>query len=130
MDDSPDIREYNTLILQNAGYRVLNAEDGVAGLEAARATRFALVISDYHMPRMDGISLIAQLRALPGYADTPLFLLTADIDPLVQRDALRAGATLVLDKPLRAKTLAGLAGEFAPFPAGRVDGERPGEAAG
>ena len=64
--------------LQSAGYGVVEAADGQEALDFARANAVDLVISDVNMPRMDGIRLVSELRALPDYRLTPLLLLTTE----------------------------------------------------
>ena len=72
------MRQMVRATLQSAGYDVVEAADGQEALEFARGKAVDLVISDVNMPRMDGITLVHELRALPGYRLTPLLLLTTE----------------------------------------------------
>jgi CheY-like chemotaxis protein len=67
VDDSASIRQMVSFTLKEAGYSVTEAVDGQDGLDKARAGRFNLIFTDQNMPRMDGLTLIKQLRALPQY---------------------------------------------------------------
>lgn len=99
VDDSMSIRETVRLTLESAGYRVLTANDGAAGLALAQQQRADLVITDLNMPVMDGITLIAHLRALPNYRFTPLLLLTTESQDEKKIAGRRAGATGWIVKP-------------------------------
>ncbi len=72
------MRQMVRATLQSAGYDVVEAADGQEALEIARGKAVDLVISDVNMPRMDGITLVGELRALPTYRLTPLLLLTTE----------------------------------------------------
>ena len=63
VDDSTSMRQMVRATLQSAGYGVVEAADGQEALEFARANPVDLVISDVNMPRMDGITLVSELRA-------------------------------------------------------------------
>lgn len=99
VDDSPSMRQMVKTTLQTAGYRVVEASDGQEALEYARENVVDLVITDVNMPRMDGITLVSELRALPSYRLTPLLLLTTESSPEKKMEGKRAGATGWLVKP-------------------------------
>ncbi len=99
VDDSNSMRQMVSFTLQQAGHEVMEAADGVEALELAKKNDFGLVISDVNMPRMDGISLIRQLRSLPGYKFTPLLMLTTEAGADKKREGKDAGATGWIVKP-------------------------------
>ncbi len=99
IDDSMSIREIVKLSLAPHGYKVLTAEDGVRGLELCGANKVDLVLTDLNMPRMDGISLIARLRALPAYRFTPIVMLTTESQTAKKMAGKQAGATGWIVKP-------------------------------
>ena len=99
VDDSASMRQMVGVTLRSAGYEVVAAADGAAALEFARQNRVDLVLADINMPHIDGISLIAKLRALPGYELTPLLLLTTESSQERKRAGKRAGATGWIIKP-------------------------------
>jgi len=72
--------------------------DPVAALACARERVFDLVLVDYEMPHMDGISFIRTLRTLPGCADIPIAMITSRQTDDVKMEALQAGATDFLPK--------------------------------
>ena len=69
-------------------------------LEFARHNRVDIVLTDYKLPEFDGIELVRQLRALPHCVDVPIVVITVVDDRRVRYDALEAGATDFLIKPL------------------------------
>jgi two-component system, chemotaxis family, chemotaxis protein CheY len=82
------------------------AGDGQEGLWKARLTTHDLVITDLHMPRMDGLDFLRQLRKLPGYATVPVLVLTSDPSRERLRESRQAGASGWLIKPLAPDALA------------------------
>ncbi|MBV9349933.1 MAG: SpoIIE family protein phosphatase, partial [Mycobacterium sp.] len=104
-DDSADLREYLTRILGTAGYRVDAVTDGQQALEAIRADRPDLVVSDVMMPRLDGLALIAALRSDPLTAAVPVLLLSARAGQEASIEGLHAGADDYLVKPFAAADL-------------------------
>jgi two-component system chemotaxis response regulator CheY len=99
VDDSSSMRQMVRATLESAGYRVVEAADGQEALEYARENPVDLVITDVNMPRMDGITLVSELRALPSYRLTPLLLLTSESSQEKKMEGKRAGATGWIVKP-------------------------------
>jgi len=105
VDDSTSMRQMVRATLQSAGYGVVEAADGQEALDFARTTKVDLVISDVNMPRMDGIKLVSELRALPNYRLTPLLLLTTESSQEKKLEGKRAGATGWIVKPFNPSQL-------------------------
>jgi two-component system, chemotaxis family, chemotaxis protein CheY len=99
VDDSASIRQMVSFTLKSAGYEVIEAVDGVDGLDKAKAGACNLVLTDQNMPRMDGLSLIKSLRALPAYKTTPILMLTTESSDAMKSQGRAAGATGWLVKP-------------------------------
>lgn len=99
VDDSPSIRQMLTYVLETNGYKVLQAADGVEGLEVARSNSVDLVLTDQNMPKMDGLSLIRELRDLPAYQKTPIVMLTTESSLAMKEQGRGAGATGWMVKP-------------------------------
>ncbi|TVQ49054.1 MAG: response regulator [Gammaproteobacteria bacterium] len=99
VDDSASLRQMVVFTLKEAGHEVIEAADGVAGLEAAKGKAADLVISDINMPHMDGITLVRELRGLPDYKFTPILLLTTESSDEKKQEGKAAGATGWLVKP-------------------------------
>ena len=78
VDDTASVRELIRVNLALEGFDVRVAVDGQEALDYARENPCDLVISDVNMPRMDGITLVHELRSLPHYRLTPLLLLTTE----------------------------------------------------
>ena len=99
VDDSRTMRDMLMLALKDAGYRVVQAEDGVHGLEVLQAERPDIVITDINMPRMDGFGFIEGMRADPNHKATPVLVLTTESDAAKKQRAREAGATGWIVKP-------------------------------
>ncbi|WP_322889789.1 MULTISPECIES: HD domain-containing phosphohydrolase [unclassified Yoonia] len=87
------------VLSRNDQYEVECFSDGVPALARCRETVFDLVLVDYRMSDMDGITCITHLRALADYQFVPVIMLTADHDRELRLSAVRAGATDFLNKP-------------------------------
>jgi len=99
VDDSPSMRKMVSFTLKSAGYAVIEASDGVEGLEKARGNAIDLVLTDQNMPRMDGLTLIKSLRALPEYTSVPILMLTTESSDAMKAQGKAAGATGWMVKP-------------------------------
>ena len=99
VDDSASIRQMVSFTLKSGGYEVAEAVDGQDGLDKAKTKNYDLVLSDQNMPRMDGLSLIKNLRALPQYRATPILMLTTESGDDMKTQGRAAGATGWLVKP-------------------------------
>jgi len=99
VDDSASIRQMVSFTLKSAGYEVVEAVDGQDGLDKAKSRSINLVLTDQNMPRMDGLTLIRNLRALPQYASTPILMLTTESSDAMKSQGRSAGATGWLVKP-------------------------------
>ena len=104
-DDNADMRDYLARLLRTAGYQVTTVTDGQAALDAVRAGAPDLVISDVMMPRLDGLGLVAALRADARTAAVPVLLLSARAGQEASVEGLRAGADDYLVKPFSAVEL-------------------------
>ena len=99
VDDSASIRRMVAFILSSSGYEVVEAVDGMDGLEKAQARSFNLILTDQNMPRMDGLTLVRTLRALTQYSTTPILILTTESSAAMKAQGRAAGATGWLVKP-------------------------------
>lgn len=105
VDDSASMLQMVSFTLKGAGYEVVEAADGQAALDLAKTRSVNLVITDVNMPRMDGITLIKELRALPTYKFTPLLMLTTESSPEKKQEGKAAGATGWIVKPFNPEQL-------------------------
>jgi two-component system chemotaxis response regulator CheY len=99
IDDSRTMRDMLMLTLSKAGYRVLQAEDGLHGLEVLRYAMPDVIITDINMPRMDGFGFIENVRGDGSYRAIPILVLTTESDTAKKERARRAGATGWIVKP-------------------------------
>lgn len=89
-DDEPDIRRALKRSLHVPGYTILEANDGMEALDVLREKRCDAIISDYNMPRMNGLDLLTQVRII--YPGMLRILLTARADVHLAVRALNEGA--------------------------------------
>jgi two-component system chemotaxis response regulator CheY len=87
------------ITLTSAGHDVQQACDGQEALQIAGRQKFDLVITDVNMPKMDGITLVRELRGLATYKYVPLLVLTTEATPQRKQEGKAAGATGWLVKP-------------------------------
>lgn len=99
VDDSRTMRDMLQLALADAGYRVIQAVDGIDGLETLSAEGADVVITDINMPRLDGFGFIEGVRADPRHRATPVLVLTTESDAAKKQRAREAGATGWIVKP-------------------------------
>lgn len=111
VDDSGSLRQMLIFSLNNGGYQVVDAVDGVDGLAKAQGTQFDLVLTDQNMPNMDGLSLIRSLRALPAYRQVPILMLTTESSPEMKNKGREAGANGWLVKPFDPERLLEVVGK-------------------
>jgi|SRR5690554_6951374 len=105
VEDNARTRDSILAMLEQSGFAVTVAEDGLGGLNLAKKHSFDMVLTDHKMPLMDGITLIRNLNELASYQDTPLVLMTTDDVIAVRERAERVGADHVLAKPLDGENL-------------------------
>lgn len=97
VDDAVFMRGLMADIVEGSGHTPIEACDGVEGLDAIRRERPDLVFLDLAMPRMDGFGV---LEALQSFDDPPpVIVLSADIQPEIQKRVFNLGAIEFLNKP-------------------------------
>jgi two-component system chemotaxis response regulator CheY len=105
VDDSASMRQMVRFTLESAGFKVVQAADGVEALDFAKANEVDLVLTDVNMPRMDGITLVRELRALASYKFTPVLVLTTESGSDTKQRGKQAGATGWIVKPFSPEQL-------------------------
>src|SRR5437899_10066851 len=104
VEDDRSVRRYLEVTLQRAGYKVITAEDGLAGMKCALTSEVNAVITDAVMPQMTGHELARFLRSNPKLSKLPIVLLTGQEN----RTASASTEKLIdvfLDKPVKAEEL-------------------------
>ena len=107
-EDHPVNQKVVALILDSAGVVLTTVGDGREALDALAASRFDLVLMDSHMPELDGLSALRELRAseaMAGAPRLPVIMLTADAMHEHVAASLKAGADGHLSKPVRTAEL-------------------------
>jgi two-component system chemotaxis response regulator CheY len=103
VDDSETIRQSVAGALEQAGFAVATARDGVEGLQLIQDQAPSMVILDVNMPRMNGIELLESLDLRgPGL---PVVLLTTEVQPTLMARAKKAGARGWMVKPVNLEQL-------------------------
>jgi two-component system, chemotaxis family, chemotaxis protein CheY len=101
VDDSSLVRLYYRNILENAGFEVEQAINGIEAIEKVQAQAFNLVVVDVNMPKMDGFSFLRALRrSAASVATLPALVITTESGEYDLDDARAAGANFYLVKPV------------------------------
>ena len=103
VDDSSIIRKILTAYLKKLGFDVTVAVDGRDGLDRLRGMEKAdVVLVDWNMPEVDGISFLRAVRAQANYAGLPVMMVTTNSEMANVAEALSAGADEYIMKPFTA----------------------------
>jgi two-component system, chemotaxis family, chemotaxis protein CheY len=99
VDDSESIREVVSFTLESEGFKVLVGVDGKDALKFLDGSSIDLIITDLHMPVMNGIELIREVRQMETYNRIPILFLTTESQTAKKMEAKEAGATGWIIKP-------------------------------
>jgi two-component system chemotaxis response regulator CheY len=99
VDDSRTMRRMLRVTLEEGGYRVLQAEDGVLGLQVLDAETPDVIVTDINMPNLDGFGFIEAVRRDQRFAYVPILVLTTECDETLKQRARGLGATGWITKP-------------------------------
>jgi two-component system chemotaxis response regulator CheY len=115
VDDSESLRQVVNIALSGAGYKVLEAKDGVDGLAKLDGSKVHLIISDVNMPNMNGIDFVKEVKKLAKYRFTPIIMLTTENQQYLMEESRKAGAKAWMVKPFKpAEMLKAVAKILAP----------------
>lgn len=103
IDDDKLVRKVFKMTLMKEGYDILEAEDGPTGLQLIRSERPDLTLTDYQMPGMNGIEVLAEIRKTK--TNMPVIILTAFGDVVLTIKAIQLGAFDFLEKPVNPELL-------------------------
>jgi CheY-like chemotaxis protein len=106
VEDSPTTRAVLKVYMVGHDLEFVEAADGQAGLAQARAVQPDVIVLDLRLPKLDGFSVCRAVRADPKLRRTPIILVTGSKDEAVRAEAIRAGATHFLSKPIDGAQLA------------------------
>jgi two-component system cell cycle response regulator DivK len=100
VEDNPDNRLLVKRILLSEDYSLLEATDAMDALNVLKTARPDLILMDINMPDMDGYTLTAKIKSLPGFERVPILALTANVMRGDREKTLEAGCDGYIQKPL------------------------------
>jgi two-component system, chemotaxis family, chemotaxis protein CheY len=106
VDDAKTMRCMVQAILENEGYTVITAENGLDALKKLETNQVDMALVDFHMPNMNGTALIRKLQQMPEHKDMPILMLTTESSQFKKDKAKELGANGWLTKPFDPATLA------------------------
>ena len=110
VDDSRVIRKVSRRILEDLGFEVAEASDGVEAMAWCSAVMPDVILLDWRMPAMDGLEFLKKLRAQPNGAEPKVVFCSVENDLEAIREALDAGADEYIMKPFDGGIIAGKLG--------------------
>lgn len=106
IEDYGDSRQMLKLLLQGEGYRVMTAGNGEEALQLVKTQRIDLILTDFNLPGVDGITLARRFRELENRVkDVPIIMLTALESEEYSQAAMKAGCSGFLGKPVNLEKL-------------------------
>lgn len=99
VDDSTSMRQMISFTLKEAGFNVIQGENGQDALKNVAGKSVDVVVTDLNMPVMDGMTLIRELRGQPEFKFTPILMLTTESQATKKQEGKAAGATGWIVKP-------------------------------
>lgn len=105
VDDSETIRQHVSEALSRVGFQVVEASDGVAGLQRAQQHDFSMIILDVNMPLLNGLEMLERLKQDPKTAGIPVLMLTTEAQRSMIERARANGAKAWLIKPIKVESL-------------------------
>jgi signal transduction histidine kinase len=112
IEDNPENRMLVRAVLEAEGYAIVDAEDGLAGIEAAVREEPALILLDVNLPGIDGYEVVSVIKAFPALAGTPVVALTAYAMEGDRQRTLVAGCDGYIQKPIDVDTFPRQVEEF------------------
>ena len=100
VEDSPEGRDIYATALESHGYRVVQAEDGAAGVRLATDEPPDLVLMNVSIPLVNGVDAVEIIKSHPATQNVPVVVLTGHTSASVREDAWRAGCDEYFSKPL------------------------------
>ncbi len=105
VDDAVTVRMYHRQIMEQAGYQVMEAENGVEALEKALSSKPDIALVDINMPKMDGYRLVEEMRSSEELRDVPVIMISTEEQESDREKAYQAGANFYQVKPVKPERL-------------------------
>jgi two-component system, cell cycle response regulator DivK len=116
VEDNPENRALVRALLEAEGYALVEAEDGLSGIEAALREEPALILLDINLPGVDGYEVGVILKSFPTLAGTPIIAVTAYAMDGDRQRTLVAGCDGYIQKPIDVDEFPHQVAEFLPAP--------------
>jgi two-component system cell cycle response regulator DivK len=100
VEDNPDNRMLVRRILMSQDYALLEAKNAFDAINVLQVERPDLILMDINMPDMDGYTLTAKIKAMPGFERVPILAITANVMRGDKEKTLEAGCDGYIQKPL------------------------------
>ena len=113
VDDDEFMRQIAGMVLNDAGYEMVEACDGSDALDKLGKREVNLIISDVNMQNMDGIAFVKAVRVLPNHKVTPIIMLTSGFNNASRQEAREAGVKAWMVKPFDKDKLLEMVTRFA-----------------
>ena len=105
IDDAATVRIYHRQVLQEAGFAVDEAVNGIEAMEKALVKRYDLFVVDVNMPKMDGYTFLRELRSRTDIHQAPAVMVSTESEDKDQLAAFVAGANFYVVKPAKPQEL-------------------------
>jgi len=112
VEDYDDVRRMLKVLLESEKFHVLEAATGSEALDVIKNERPNVILMDLALPGFDGLETIRRIRAIDGFQNTPIVVLTAYTGPSTYETALQAGSDYFMPKPIDFDELAALLKEI------------------
>jgi len=101
IDDSPTMRKMIKLALKSLNITVLEANNGIEGIELLNREQVDLVMTDLNMPEMNGFDFLKYMRQNENYKNTPILIVSTESKPEILNTAKELGVSEYLKKPFK-----------------------------
>jgi len=105
VDDAVTVRMYHRKLMEDIGFEVDEAENGLEALERALQTPYALCLVDVNMPKMDGYRFVEELRSHPDLMAVPVIMISTEESERDREKAYMIGANYYVVKPVKGEEL-------------------------
>lgn len=115
VDDSATVRQVLRITLEDGGYDVTEAVDGQDALEQLSSQRFDMIVTDLQMPKLDGLSLIREVRKKTCNSHTPIVVLTTESKAEIKAEGKAAGVLGWIVKPFKPEQILSVVHTICPI---------------